>query len=31
MSAHFRAIVWIDHSQARIFHFGLSGEDEIVW
>lgn len=30
MPTHFRAIVWIDHSQARIFHFGLSGEDEIV-
>ena len=30
MPTHFRAIVWIDHSQARIFHIGLSGEDEIV-
>lgn len=30
MPTHFRAIVWIDHLQARIFHFGLSGEDEIV-
>jgi hypothetical protein len=30
MNAPFRAIVWIDHSQARIFHFELSGEVEIV-
>jgi len=30
MPTHFHAIVWIDHSQARIFHIGLSGEDEIV-
>jgi stalled ribosome rescue protein Dom34 len=28
--SHFHAIVWIDHSQARIFHIGLSGEDEMV-
>lgn len=30
MPTHFHAIVWIDHSQARIFHIGLSGADEIV-
>lgn len=30
MPTHFHAIVWIDHSQARIFHIGLSGEDEIL-
>jgi len=30
MPSHFHAIVWIDHSQAKIFHVGLSGEDEIV-
>ena len=30
MPTHFHAIVWIDHSQARIFHIGLTGEDEIV-
>jgi stalled ribosome rescue protein Dom34 len=30
MPTHFHAIVWIDHSQARIFHIGLSGEDKIV-
>jgi stalled ribosome rescue protein Dom34 len=28
--SHFHAIVWIDHSQAKIFHVGLSGEDEVV-
>jgi stalled ribosome rescue protein Dom34 len=28
--SHFHAIVWIDHSNARIFHIGLSGEDELV-
>jgi stalled ribosome rescue protein Dom34 len=27
---HFHAIVWIDHLQARIFHLGLSGTDEII-
>jgi DNA-binding MurR/RpiR family transcriptional regulator len=30
MPTHFHAIVWIDHSQAKIFHIGLSGEDEVV-
>jgi stalled ribosome rescue protein Dom34 len=30
MPQHFHAIVWIDHLQARIFHLGLSGTDEIV-
>lgn len=30
MPTHFHAIVWIDHSQAKIFHVGRSGEDEIV-
>ena len=30
MPAHFHAIVWIDHSQAKVFHIGLSGEDEMV-
>jgi stalled ribosome rescue protein Dom34 len=29
MATHFHAIVWIDHSQAKVFHIGLSGEDEI--
>ncbi|GAA0005408.1 hypothetical protein BRDID11002_54110 [Bradyrhizobium diazoefficiens] len=30
MPSHFHAIVWIDHTQARIFHLGLSGSDEIT-
>jgi stalled ribosome rescue protein Dom34 len=30
MSTHFHAIVWIDHAQAKVFHIGLSGEDEIT-
>jgi stalled ribosome rescue protein Dom34 len=28
--AHFHAVVWIDHTQARIFHVGTSGTDEVV-
>ena len=30
MPTHFHAVVWIDHSQARIFHIGLTGEDEVT-
>lgn len=30
MPSHFHAIVWIDHSQAKVFHIGLSGRDEVV-
>jgi stalled ribosome rescue protein Dom34 len=30
MQHHFHAVVWIDHLQARIFHLGLSGLDEVV-
>jgi DNA-binding MurR/RpiR family transcriptional regulator len=30
MPTHFHAIVWTDHSQAKVFHIGLKGEDEIV-
>ena len=29
MPTHFHAVVWIDHSQARIFHVGLAGDSEI--
>jgi len=29
MPTHFHAIVWIDHSQAKIFHIGLS-ENEVI-
>src|SRR5260370_14471671 len=31
MQTHFHAIVWMDYSQARVCHVGLSGEDEIAW
>jgi hypothetical protein len=27
---HFHAIVWIDHLQARVFHLGLLGTNEVV-
>jgi stalled ribosome rescue protein Dom34 len=30
MPTHFHAVVWIDHSQARIFHIGLTGDDEVT-
>jgi hypothetical protein len=30
MPTHFHAVVWIDHSQARIFHLGLGGSDEVT-
>jgi stalled ribosome rescue protein Dom34 len=30
MPTHFHVIVWIDHSQAKVFHVGLSGEDEVI-
>jgi hypothetical protein len=29
MQPHFHAIVWIDHQQAKVFHVGLSGADQI--
>lgn len=30
MSSHYHAIVWIDHREARVFHFGLTGVDQLV-
>ena len=30
MPTHFHAVIWIDHSQARIFHLGLTGSDEVT-
>lgn len=27
---HFHAIVWLDHSEAKIFHLGLTGADEVT-
>jgi stalled ribosome rescue protein Dom34 len=30
MSGHFHAVVWIDHHEARIFHFSASEADVVV-
>ena len=30
MQHHFHAVAWIDHLQARVFHIGLSGTDEVI-
>ena len=30
MSAHFHAVVWIDHHEARIFHFSAAEADKIA-
>ena len=30
MSGHFHAVVWIDHSRARIFHFNVEEADKSV-
>ncbi|CAN5263353.1 hypothetical protein BH10PSE10_BH10PSE10_03230 [soil metagenome] len=30
MQEHSHVVVWIDHLQARIFHVGLSGTDQVV-
>ncbi len=30
MSGHFHVVVWIDHHEARVFHFSASEADEIV-
>ncbi len=27
-SSHFHAVIWIDHHQAKIFHFNLADEDQ---
>jgi stalled ribosome rescue protein Dom34 len=29
MQPHFHAIIWIDHEQAKVFHVGLTGADQI--
>jgi stalled ribosome rescue protein Dom34 len=29
MQSHFHAIIWIDHEQAKVFHVGLTGADQI--
>jgi stalled ribosome rescue protein Dom34 len=30
MSSHYHAIVWIDHREARIFHFNISEVERLV-
>lgn len=30
MSGHYHAIVWIDHHEARVFHFGRTEVDHLV-
>ena len=30
MSGHYHAIVWIDHHEARVFHFNVSEVDRLV-
>ncbi|MFT3733176.1 MAG: translational machinery protein [Hyphomicrobium sp.] len=30
MSGHFHAVVWIDHHEARVFHFNASDSDKIT-
>jgi stalled ribosome rescue protein Dom34 len=30
MTAHYHAIVWIDHHEARVFHFNLAEVDKLV-
>ncbi|MEQ1715054.1 MAG: translational machinery protein [Hyphomicrobium sp.] len=30
MTAHYHAIVWIDHREARVFHFNVSDVDTLV-
>jgi stalled ribosome rescue protein Dom34 len=30
MAQHFHAVVWIDHKQARIFHFNVGAADKTV-
>ena len=30
MPTHFHAVVWLDHTQAKIFHVGLTGSDEVT-
>jgi hypothetical protein len=30
MSSHYHAVVWIDHHEARVFHFNVSEMDRIV-
>ncbi len=29
MPTHFHAVVWLDHLEAKVFHIGLTGSDEM--
>ena len=30
MSAHYHAVIWIDHREARVFHFNASDADKLA-
>jgi stalled ribosome rescue protein Dom34 len=30
MSTHSHAVVWLDHAEAKVFHIGLTGDDEMT-
>jgi stalled ribosome rescue protein Dom34 len=30
MPTHFHAVVWLDHTEAKLFHIGLTGDDEMT-
>ena len=30
MQGHYHAVVWIDHRQARVFHFNAEDADKVV-
>src|SRR5450432_3644741 len=30
MQSHYHAVVWIDHRQARVFHFNMGESDKVV-
>src|SRR5690242_14862079 len=30
MPTHFHAVVWLDRSEAKVFHIGLTGADEVT-
>jgi stalled ribosome rescue protein Dom34 len=30
MTTHFHVVVWLDHTEAKLFHIGLTGDDEVT-
>jgi len=30
MATHFHAVLWLDHTEAKLFHIGLSSDDEVT-